>query len=62
MTSYEFDIGDRSRKVARFIGRVRAELQRAFSEERLPPRKLTQQRIATMLETNRSVINRLAKI
>ncbi len=58
MSSYEFDIGARARKVARFIGLVRSELQRAFAEERLPPRKLTQQRIAEMLETNRSVINR----
>ncbi len=55
---YEFDIGDKSRKVARFIGLVHAELQRAFSQERLPPRKLTQQKIASMLDTNRSVINR----
>jgi len=52
-----FDIGDRARKVSRFIGQVRAELRRAFASEKAS-RKITQQQIATMIGVNRSVINR----
>jgi hypothetical protein len=57
MTSFVFDIGAKARKAARFIGQVRAELQRALVEEKAA-RKLTQQQIATMIGVNRSVINR----
>jgi plasmid maintenance system antidote protein VapI len=57
MSSYTFDIGAKARKAARFIGQVRAELQRALIAEKAA-RKLTQQQIATMIGVNRSVINR----
>lgn len=57
MISYLFDIGERGRKVARFVGHVRAELQKALAAEK-KSRKLTQQQIATAIGTNRSVINR----
>lgn len=57
MSSYVFDIGEKARKVSRFIGEVRSELQNALSEEKAY-RKLTQQDIATLIGVNRSVINR----
>ena len=57
MPSYLYDIGDRSRAVARFIAHIRSELQKAYAQERVE-RKLTQQAIATRLGVNRSVINR----
>jgi predicted XRE-type DNA-binding protein len=57
MNLYVFDIGERARKVSRFIGHVRAELRRALATEKAS-RKLSQQQIATMIGTSRSVINR----
>ena len=57
MISYVFDIGDRARKVSRFIAHVRSELQRVLVEEK-STRKITQQSIAEKLGVNRSVINR----
>jgi hypothetical protein len=57
MSSLVFDIGGKSRTVARFMGRVRREVQKAVEHEK-KSRKLTQQNIADMLETNKSVINR----
>jgi DNA-binding phage protein len=57
MISYVFDIGEKQRRVSRFIGHVRAELQRALIAER-SDRKFTQQQIANKLGVNRSVINR----
>ena len=57
MNLYTFDIGEKARAVGRFIGEVRAELQMALAEEK-QSRKLTQQKIATMIGTDRSVINR----
>ncbi len=57
MDSYVFDIGERARKISRFVGRVRLELQRALTAEKRA-RKLSQQTIATMIGVNRSVINR----
>lgn len=57
MNSYLFDIGGKKRAAARFIGRVRAELQRALISEKAT-RKLTQQAIAKLIGVNRSVINR----
>jgi hypothetical protein len=57
MSLYVFDIGERARTVSRFIGHVRAELRRALAAEKAS-RKLSQQQIATMIGTNRSVINR----
>ena len=57
MNLYLYDIGEKARKAARFIGHVRAELQRALVIEKAL-RKLTQQQIATMIGVNRSVINR----
>jgi transcriptional regulator with XRE-family HTH domain len=57
MISFEYDIGGKSRAGARFISRVRREVQRAFASEKAE-RKLTQQDIATKLGVNRSVINR----
>ena len=58
MTSYVFDIGEKARKVSRFIGTVRSELQYALSKEKAARKKFTQQDIATLLGVNRSVINR----
>jgi DNA-binding transcriptional regulator YdaS (Cro superfamily) len=57
MNSYVFDIGDRGRKVSRFIGQVRAEIQHALNVEK-SLRKITQQMIANLIGVNRSVINR----
>jgi hypothetical protein len=57
MTSFVFDIGETPRKVARAIGHVRSELQKAFVAEK-KARKLTQQAIATKRGVHRSVINR----
>jgi nucleoid DNA-binding protein len=57
MTSYMFEIGEKARKASRFIGHVRAELQRALVAEKAS-RKLTQQKLADALGVNRSVINR----
>jgi hypothetical protein len=57
MNLYLYDIGEKARKASRFIGQVRAELQRAFAFEK-SHRKITQQQVATMIGTNRSVINR----
>jgi DNA-binding phage protein len=57
MHSFEFDIGDRARKVSRFIFHVRHELQRALLAEK-SARKVTQQSIAEKIGVNRSVINR----
>jgi ribosome-binding protein aMBF1 (putative translation factor) len=56
MTFFQFDIGARSRKAARLIGRVRRELLKAVIEERRAG--LTQQELASRLETRRSIINR----
>jgi hypothetical protein len=57
MSSLVYDIGGKSRMVSRFMGTVRRELQKAVAAEKAT-RKLTQQQIADMLDTNRSVINR----
>ena len=57
MNLYVFDIGEKARKAARFIGHVRAELQKALVAEK-KSRKLTQQQLAQAIGTNRSVINR----
>jgi transcriptional regulator with XRE-family HTH domain len=57
MISFVFDIGETPRKVARAIGHVRSELQKAFVTEK-KARKLTQQAIATKRGVHRSVINR----
>jgi|SRR5258708_22403013 hypothetical protein len=55
--SLVFDIGERGRRVARFIGKVHRELQDALEHEK-KTRGLTQQQIASLLNVNRSVINR----
>src|SRR5438876_3309323 len=52
-----FDIGEKSRRIARFIGKVHRELQDALEHEK-KTRGLTQQQIASLLNVNRSVINR----
>jgi hypothetical protein len=57
MTSYRVDIGSRSRRVGRFIARVRSELLRAVDEERRTAHA-SQQAIAQRLEQDRSAINR----
>jgi hypothetical protein len=57
MPSFEFDIGEQSRVGARFIARVRDEIQRAVFTEK-SSRKITQQQIAEKLGTSRAVINR----
>jgi hypothetical protein len=57
MNLYLYDIGEKARRASRFIGHVRAELQRALVTEKAS-RKISQQQIATMIGTSRSVINR----
>ena len=57
MTSFVFDIDDKSMAVALAIGHVRTELQNAFLAEKKTS-KITQQQIATKIGVNRSVINR----
>jgi transcriptional regulator with XRE-family HTH domain len=52
-----FDIGEKARRIARFLGSVHRELQFALEEEK-SARKLTQQQIADEIGVNRSVINR----
>jgi hypothetical protein len=55
MTSFRYDIGARSRKSGRFIGRVRRELLKALTEEKKAG--LTQEELARRLETRRSAVN-----
>jgi hypothetical protein len=55
--SLVFDIGEKARKVSRFLASIHRELQRALEEEKAT-RKLTQQQIADDIGVNRSVINR----
>ena len=55
--SFQFAIDSRSRKAARFIRRVRTELQKALEEEKAK-RKLTQAELARLLGVDRSVINK----
>jgi len=57
MKSFRFDVGARGRKASRFISRVRNELLKAVAEEK-EVSGLTQQKLATKLGVNRSVINR----
>jgi hypothetical protein len=57
MASYRVDISPRSRRVGRFIARVRNELLKAVDEERRASH-LNQQSIAEKLEQKRSTINR----
>ena len=52
MNLYVYDIGEKARKAARFIGQVRAELQKALVLEK-ESRKISQQQIATMIGVNR---------
>src|ERR1700744_1323329 len=56
MTFFRFDIEARSRTAGRFIGRVRRELLRAITEEKVAG--LTQEELAQRLESRRSHINR----
>jgi transcriptional regulator with XRE-family HTH domain len=60
MTSFVFDIGEKSRRVSRQLGQLRSDLQDAFLAEK-KSRRLTQQAIAESLNVNRSVINRQLK-
>src|ERR1700680_2821686 len=53
MRSFVFDIGEKSRRVSRTLGKLRADLQTAFITER-KSRKLTQQAVANSLNVNRS--------
>lgn len=55
--SYRFSVDPKSRKVGRFLGRVRREIQKAFEEEK-KSRGLTQAQIARLLGVDRSVVNR----
>ena len=57
MTSYVFDIGEKPRQVGRALGHVRSELQKAFIAVKKAT-GLTQQKLATRLGVNRSVVNR----
>jgi len=55
--SFQFAIDSRSRKAARFMRRVRTELQKALEEEK-GKRKITQAELARLLGVDRSVINK----
>lgn len=55
--SYQMPISPRSRKAGRFIGRVHSEIQNAFSK-RSHDDGLTQQQLATLLDVDRSVVNK----
>jgi ribosome-binding protein aMBF1 (putative translation factor) len=55
--TYQLDIGHRSRRVGRFIARVRGELLKAVDEERRTS-KLNQNAIAKKLGSQRSLVNR----
>lgn len=55
--SYRYSIAPKSKKVGRFLGQVRRELQKAFLEEK-KARGLTQAQIARELGVDRSVVNR----
>ncbi|MGJ3263754.1 MAG: helix-turn-helix transcriptional regulator [Salinarimonas sp.] len=57
MTSFRLPLHPRKRAGSRFFGRVVEELQRVLADER-KARGLTQQQVATLLEVNRSVVNR----
>jgi hypothetical protein len=57
MNSFVFDIGERSRRVSRVLGKLRSDLQTALVTEK-KIRKITQQEIAKSLNVNRSVVNR----
>ena len=57
MTSFQFAPSPRKRKVARFITRVRRELQKAFMEEKAA-RGLTQAKLARTLGSHRSIVCR----
>jgi hypothetical protein len=57
MSSFVFDIGERSRRVSRVLGKVHSDLQTVFVKEK-KKRKITQQGIANTLGVNRSVVNR----
>jgi transcriptional regulator with XRE-family HTH domain len=56
MTFYRFDVGARSRKAGRLIGRIREELLKALTEEK--DAGLTQQELARRLDVRRSLLNR----
>lgn len=56
MELYRVDIGHRSRRVGRFIARVRGELLKAVDEERRASR-LNQNSIAEKLECRRSLVS-----
>ena len=58
MPSFRLSITPHKAVGARFIARVRRELQKALAEEHASPRKLTQAEIARVLGVHRSVINR----
>lgn len=55
--SFQFEIGAKRRKVARFLASAHRELVEAFLDER-SSRKITQQEIASKIGVHRSVINR----
>jgi transcriptional regulator with XRE-family HTH domain len=55
--SFLFDIGKRRRKAGRFIGQVRRELVKAFTEEQ-QARDLTRDELARELGVHKSVITR----
>lgn len=55
--SFQIKMDAKARASARFFARVVEELQKAMTEERAGS-KLTQQKVATALGVNRSVVNR----
>lgn len=57
MTSFDFEIDDKSRAGSEFLARVANEIRRAVVAEK-SSRKLTQQAIADKIGTSRAVVNR----
>lgn len=56
MARMSLPIGPKNRKVGRFIAKVRSEIQRAFTEERI-----SQAEVAQALGVNRAIVNRRLK-
>ena len=54
--SYQLKISDRKRQSGRFVARVHREIQKAFSVA--SQNGLTQQKLATKLEMDRSAVNK----
>lgn len=58
MASFQISISPSRRAAARFVGKVRRSLQRAFVEENTKDRRLNQSELARRIGVDRSVIHR----